>query len=95
MSTFRHYLLIFAPAILLTFSPECLSQQTGEQRYFEWTQLPFPKEEYQERRNKMIEALKSSATDIFLCPSRDGLSDGSTFRQLDDFNYFTGLEDRK
>ncbi|MCB0491503.1 MAG: aminopeptidase P family protein [Cyclobacteriaceae bacterium] len=68
------------------------AQQTEEQKYFEWANLPFPKEEYAQRRDKMITELNSSEGSIFLCPSRDGLSDGETFRQLDDFNYFTGLE---
>lgn len=69
-----------------------VAQQTEVQKYFEWTDLPFPKEEYAQRRNKMMAELKSSGNGIFLCPSRDGLSDGETYRQLDDFNYFTGLE---
>lgn len=68
------------------------TQEATEQKYFEWTGLPFPKEEYQQRRDKMLAELKSSDDGIFLCPSRDGLSNGETFRQLDDFNYFTGLE---
>jgi len=68
------------------------AQQTVEQQYFEWTQLPFPKAEYLQRRTKMVELLAASDGGIYLCPSRDGLSNGETFRQLDDFNYFTGLE---
>ena len=36
--------------------------------------------------------LAASGGGIFLAPSRPGLSDGTTFRQLDDFLYFTGLE---
>lgn len=70
----------------------CFAQQTEAQKYFEWASLPFPKEEYEQRRDKMMVELNSSEGGIFLCPSRDGLSDGETFRQLDDFNYFTGLE---
>lgn len=66
-------------------------QQTPEQRYFEWTSLPFPKEEYAQRREKMLRLQQEKKT-IYLCPSRDGLSDGESYRQLDDFNYFTGLE---
>ncbi|MEQ9415536.1 MAG: Xaa-Pro peptidase family protein, partial [Cyclobacteriaceae bacterium] len=69
-----------------------IAQQTEVQKYFKWTSLPFPKDEYAQRRAKMIAELNSSEGGIFLCPSRDGLSDGETFRQLDDFNYFTGLE---
>lgn len=68
------------------------AQQTPEQNYFEWTQLPFPKAEYEQRRNRMMETLKATGGGIYICPSRDGLSDGMSYRQLDDFNYFTGLE---
>lgn len=77
-------LLLFAANSILTLA------QTPEQSYFDWTSLPFPAEEYQERRVKMLGLLKDRG--IFLCPSSDGLSHGETFRQLDDFNYFTGLE---
>ena len=80
--------------ILLSLTCFCLSPgngQTPEQSYFEWTSLPFPKEEYAKRRAKMLQ-LQQPQKSIYLCPSRDGLSDGESYRQLDDFNYFTGLE---
>ncbi|MGE0587210.1 MAG: aminopeptidase P N-terminal domain-containing protein [Cyclobacteriaceae bacterium] len=78
------YLLLFIANSIIVLA------QTQEQPYFEWTNLPFPAEEYQQRRAKMLELIKGKG--IFLCPSSDGLSHGETFRQLDDFNYFTGLE---
>ena len=37
-------------------------------------------------------SLAAGGGGIFLAPSRSGPSDGGTFRQLDDFLYFTGLE---
>lgn len=76
----------------LFFSLQAQAQVTSEQKYFEWTDLPFPKEEYHQRREKLMIALKQNGDGIFVCPSRDGLSTGETYRQLDDFNYFTGLE---
>ncbi len=67
--------------------------QTPQQSYFDWTSLPFSKEEFAQRRANLIEALKEEdKTGLVLIPSRDGVSQGETFRQLDDFYYFTGLE---
>ncbi len=62
--------------------------QTPEQSYFEWTTLPFSKEELAQRRTKLINLLqKQEKTGLVLIPSRDKLSHGETFRQLDDFYY--------
>ncbi|MFK7812042.1 MAG: aminopeptidase P N-terminal domain-containing protein [Maribacter sp.] len=67
--------------------------QTPEQTYFEWTDMPFSKEELLERRSNLIEDLKySGKTGLVLIPAKDGFSYGETFRQLDNFYYFTGLE---
>ncbi|MEQ9591102.1 MAG: Xaa-Pro peptidase family protein, partial [Cyclobacteriaceae bacterium] len=82
---------LFSLSLLFIAYIPSLAQQTPEQRYFEWTSLPFPKEEYAQRREKMLRLQQEKKT-IYLCPSRDGLSDGESYRQLDDFNYFTGLE---
>ena len=84
--------LIFTIVILLAQNFFIHAQDTPEQKYFEWTSLEFPKEVYQQRRERMIEELKKSGGGIFLTPSRDGYSSGETFRQLNDFMYFTGLE---
>ncbi len=64
----------------------------AEERFFDWTSLQFPREEYEARRQKMAQQLRLTGGGVYLTPSRPGLSDGSTFRQLDDFLYFTGLE---
>lgn len=64
----------------------------GEERFFDWTSLQFPKEEYEARRQKLAQRLRLDGGGVYLTPSRPGQSDGSTFRQLDDFLYFTGLE---
>ena len=70
-----------------------LCAQTPEQSYFAWTQLPFSKEELAQRRSKLINLLqKQQKQGLVLMPARDGFSYGETFRQLDDFYYFTGLE---
>lgn len=60
--------------------------------FFAWTRLLFTPQEYARRRAALGRALGDSGGGIFLAPSRAGLSDGTTFRQLDDFLYFTGLE---
>ena len=64
----------------------------AEERFFDWTSLQFPKEEYGARRQKLAQQLRLNGGGVYLTPSGPGLSDGSTFRQLDDFYYFTGLE---
>ena len=67
--------------------------QTPEQSYFEWTDLPFSKEELARRRGSLLDKLrKQNKSGYVLIPARDGFSYGETFRQLDDFYYFTGLE---
>ena len=70
-----------------------LNAQTPQQSYFEWTDLPFSKEELAQRRANLISELKTqNNTGLVLIPAKDGFSYGETFRQLDDFYYFTGLE---
>lgn len=77
--------------LLLSFG---LAQgQTPQQSYFEWTELPFSKTELAQRRANLIAQLKAqNKTGLVLIPAKDGFSYGETFRQLDDFYYFTGLE---
>lgn len=64
--------------------------QTPEQSYFEWTTMPFSKEELKERRTRLMKLLPDNG--IVLIPAKDGFSYDETFRQLNDFYYFTGLE---
>lgn len=80
--------------ILFAFTiPLSISAQTSKQYYFEWTEMPFTKEELAQRRTRLIEELGNDGqTGIAIIPARDGFSYGETFRQLDDFYYFTGLE---
>lgn len=67
--------------------------QTPVQSYFEWTNLPFTKEELNTRReNLMTELAQLNKKGLVLIPAKDGFSFGETFRQTDDFYYFTGLE---
>ncbi|MDA0329262.1 MAG: Xaa-Pro peptidase family protein [Gemmatimonadetes bacterium] len=40
----------------------------------------------------MIQLLRASGGGVLLVPSSDGLTHGGTFRQLEDFWYYTGLE---
>ena len=65
--------------------------QTAPQSYFEWTRLPFPASEYEDRRRRTAAALPTGV-DVLLVASVEGTSDGGTFRQDDDFMYLTGLE---
>ncbi|MFQ5690347.1 MAG: aminopeptidase P N-terminal domain-containing protein [Gemmatimonadota bacterium] len=65
---------------------------TPEQRYLDWAAPRFPPEEYHARRQAMMDRLWDSGGGAFLALSADGLSEGGTFRQTDDFLYFTGLE---
>lgn len=87
---------MFQNKFLLIFTISTISlaiAQTPQQSYFEWTELPFTKEELQQRRSNFIEELRAQSKDgIVLIPAKDGFSYGETFRQLDDFYYFTGLE---
>lgn len=64
---------------------------TPEERFFDWTHLQFPIAEYERRRNELFEAV-GDAEGAILIQSAHGLSHGDTFRQADDFLYFTGLE---
>ena len=79
--------------VLALFFLGMLHAQTPQQSYFEWTELPFDKAELLQRRSNLIERLKiQNKTGLVLIPAKDGFSYGETFRQLDDFYYFTGLE---
>jgi Xaa-Pro aminopeptidase len=66
---------------------------TPEQRYGDWVRrLPFRPQEYSFRRSNMIRLLRASGGGVLLVPSSDGSTHGDTFRQLEDFWYYTGLE---
>lgn len=70
-----------------------LSGQTPSQSYYEWTTSPFSNEELLQRRTNLVNQLKAQQIKgLVLFPAKDGFSYGETFRQLDDFYYFTGLE---
>ena len=58
------------PVLLIS---SILFAQTPEQSYFEWTDMPFPKEELVQRRIKLISILKNQKkTGLVLIPARDG-----------------------
>ncbi|MGB3152387.1 MAG: Xaa-Pro peptidase family protein [Maribacter sp.] len=77
------------PLLPLLFT-SIITSQTPEQSYFEWTSMPFSKEQLAERRLRFMSHLPKNG--LVFVPSKDGFSYGETFRQLDDFYYFTGLE---
>ena len=60
------------------------------ERFTEWTAPVFPVAEYVARRAVLMGQL--SDRDVLLVPGAEGTSGGETFRQLDDFEYFVGLE---
>lgn len=62
------------------------------EQFFDSTRLLFAPAEYAHNRAALAGALAAAGGGIFVAPSRAGLSDGTTFRQLDDFLYFTGIE---
>ncbi|WP_282075231.1 M24 family metallopeptidase [Maribacter aquivivus] len=79
--------------IIFLFSSTFLFAQTPVQSYFEWTNLPFTKEELSERRDNLMSILEEQGkSGVIVIPANDGFSFGETFRQADDFYYFTGLE---
>ena len=78
---------------IFLFSATFLFAQTPVQSYFEWTNLPFTKEELSERRDNLMNILaEQGKSGVIVIPANDGFSFGETFRQADDFYYFTGLE---
>ena len=80
-------------ALTLAAAAPCHPQgRTGsEERFFDWTNLRFPATEYSARRQSLMAALQEEGGGVFLAPSSYAVR-GMTFRQLDDFLYFTGLE---
>ena len=72
--------------------PAGLFAQTPEQRYSDWVRPGFRPQEYEFRRNRILEGLRATGGGLLLVPSSDGVTHGETFRQLEDFWYLTGLE---
>lgn len=80
-------------SIIIALTINQLTAQTPQQAYFDWTALPFSKVELDQRRsNLLLELTAKNIKGLVLIPAKDGFSFGETFRQLDDFYYFTGLE---
>jgi Xaa-Pro aminopeptidase len=69
-----------------------VSAQTPEQRYSDWVRPGFRPQEYEFRRNRILDGLRATGGGLLLVPSSDGITHGETFRQLEDFWYLTGLE---
>jgi len=81
---------LFLMSLLFSFG---IQAQTPEQAYFDWAEMPFSKKELAERRQNLVDTLKEDGkTGLVVIPAMDGFSYGETFRQSDDFYYFTGLE---
>lgn len=88
------HVLITGVCALLSTTPVLaqVPSTTPEQRFFEWTALPFAATEYRLRRQALTARLQQSGGGVFLAPSADGATSGGTFRQENDFLYLTGLE---
>ncbi|MEM8857235.1 MAG: Xaa-Pro peptidase family protein [Chloroflexota bacterium] len=65
---------------------------TQPETFFDWTAIPFSITELADRRQRLMQQIRGQGGGLFLAPSQHHFSDGFTFRQLDDFYYFTGLE---
>ena len=83
---------LLAAIAVTVCDPARLSGQTPEQRYADWVRRGFRPQEYEFRRNRIIDGLRATGGGLLLVPSSDGLTHGETFRQLEDFWYLTGLE---
>lgn len=83
---------ILALVACLSLSALPLSGQTPEQPYFDWTSMDEVPSELAARRGRFQVALRGAERPVLLVPGAEGLSDGETFRQDDDFWYLTGLE---
>lgn len=79
-------------ALTIPSSPEVVGQNTPEQSYFEWARPSFPSAEFAERRARLAAELREGPSSVLLVPSSEGRSGGASFRQDDNFHYFTGLE---
>ena len=86
-------LAVFAALVATTFSSSALHSQRparGAERFTAWSRPVFPAPEYAARRALALARLAED--EVLLVPSAEGTSAGETFRQLDDFEYFAGLE---
>ncbi|MDE2878887.1 aminopeptidase P N-terminal domain-containing protein [Candidatus Palauibacter soopunensis] len=83
---------LLAAAGVVTGDAGRLSAQTPEQRYSDWVRPGFRPQEYEFRRNRILDGLRATGGGLLLVPSSDGITHGGTFRQLENFWYLTGLE---
>ena len=78
--------------IIVLFLSVNLGAQTPEQRYFEWTEMPFSTEELAQRRTKLIEKLQADGkTGLIVIPARDGFSGWRNFPSIKQFLLFHRL----
>ena len=74
---------VIVSAVLLSLATAAPSAaQTPEQRFIDWATPVFPFDEYEGRREKMLERLAAEGGGILLIPSADGAPHGGTFRRL-------------
>jgi Xaa-Pro aminopeptidase len=66
------------------------AQAQRPEHFTAWTAPVFPTAEYVARRAAALDGLHTG--EVLIVPSAEGTSGGETFRQLDDFEYFLGLD---
>jgi Xaa-Pro aminopeptidase len=86
---FRSVILLTLVALWALTSAEPSASQTPQQQYLDWAEPGHPAAVYAARRARLLNSLGNG---VLLIPSHHGASDGTSFRQLDDFWYLTGLE---
>ncbi len=85
--------ILLSAASVVDVRAQQTTATTPEQRYFDWTRPQFSTVEYRHRRDDMILPwLRAAGGGVLLIPGVTGNTRGLTFRQADDFMYFTGLE---
>ena len=77
-------------ALLALAAPVPVLRAQVRERLTAWTHPVFPVAEYTARRAAALEIL--GGDDVLLVPGGEGTSNGETFRQADNFEYFAGLE---
>ena len=92
MKRWRRDCLIAVFAVLLISTPVAGQNPPTPERYADWSTPPFASGEYSLRRQRLLSEIQQAGGGLLLIPSATGITNGETFRQADDFFYFTGLE---
>ena len=80
------------PVVIAIVGSSPAAGQRRPERFEGWTRMTFSQAEYRDRRRRLLDAVTADGGGVFLMPSASGLTGGDTFRQNENFLYFTGLE---